>query len=93
MAHGWSRADHAGLVRLIRLIDAIERGEATASLAAEVRLGEDRFGLSPKGRQQLRWALPGEPVPVRAEDRAERAERERARKARVMEMLRDEQTT
>jgi hypothetical protein len=79
-------------VRLIRLIDLIERGEATASLTAEARLGEDRYGLSPKGRQQLRWALPGEPVPVKAEDLAERAERERARKARVMEMLRNEAT-
>jgi hypothetical protein len=56
MAHMWDEGDWPGLQRLIVMIDG---GKENAS---EVRLQEDRFGLSPKGRQGLRWALPVDEV-------------------------------
>jgi hypothetical protein len=56
MAHMWSEGDWPGLLRLIMLIDSRTSLEALK----EIRLQEERFGLSPKGRQTLRWVLPGE---------------------------------
>ena len=54
MAHMWSEGDWPGLLRLIMLID----GSASLEALKETRLQEERFGLSPKGRQTLRWVLP-----------------------------------
>lgn len=59
MAHMWDQADHPGIVRLIRLIDQFEKTGSTKNIA-EIRLQEERFGLSPKGRQGIRWRLPHE---------------------------------
>lgn len=61
MAHMWDEGDWPGLVRLILMLD----GNVTLDVMREVRLQEERFGLSPKGRQSLRWRLPdqGKDVP------------------------------
>ena len=60
MAFMWTEADWPGLIRLIFLID---RGKDLDTIK-EIRMQEERFGLSPKGRQSLHWRLsePGEPV-------------------------------
>ena len=57
MAWMWSAADWPALTRLIILIDEYDEFGSLDRLK-EIRLQEDRFGLSPKGRQGLRWRLP-----------------------------------
>jgi hypothetical protein len=61
MAHMWTEADWPGLLRLIFLIDSEARG---LDHLKEIRMQEERFGLSPKGRQSLHWRLsePEEPT-------------------------------
>lgn len=61
MAHMWTEGDWPGLCRLIVLIDQ----GVDVEYMKEIRMQEDRFGLSPKGRQALHWRfVPGEPEPV-----------------------------
>lgn len=50
-------ADLTGLIRLARLLDRDEKGEATATMLAEIRQLEDRFGLSPLARRRLEWEV------------------------------------
>jgi hypothetical protein len=57
-ASQWDDGDTAGLLRLARLVDAYSSATAAdqlARLSAEIRLVEERFGLSPAGRARLRW--------------------------------------
>ena len=56
IAAHWCPEDLAGLRHLIRLYDQVERGEFPRM--TEVRLLMDTFGLTPKGRQDRRWAPP-----------------------------------
>lgn len=52
---GPNRSFWMGLERLILLIDAwYKAGADDTKMLAEIRQHEDRFGLSPKGMQQLR---------------------------------------
>lgn len=67
MAWMWSAAEVPALRRLLLLVEQFNTAlSATGMLEAvkEIRLQEDRFGLSPKGRQQLRWRLPGQVATV-----------------------------
>lgn len=57
MATAWLPSDVPTLVRLARIVEADNRGEATASLLAEARQLEDRFGLSPMARRRLQWEV------------------------------------
>jgi Ser/Thr protein kinase RdoA (MazF antagonist) len=57
MASVYLDADLTGLVRLARLLDADERGEASATMLGEIRQLEDRFGLSPLARRRLEWEV------------------------------------
>lgn len=57
MAAVWLPSDVAVLVRLARIIEADNRGEAAASMLAEARQLEDRFGLSPRARRLLQWEV------------------------------------
>lgn len=67
----WGPADLPGLVVVIRLYDLVERGEFRR--AAELRLWEDTYGITPKGQQNRRWARPDDDVaPVRSSDRRKR---------------------
>lgn len=52
----WSPADVPGLRQVVRLLDEVERGRFVR--AAELRQAMDGFGLTPKGRQSLRWRPP-----------------------------------
>jgi hypothetical protein len=53
MAHMWTEADWPALLRMILILD----GHVSIEKLREVRIQEDRLGLSPKGRQGLRWRL------------------------------------
>jgi hypothetical protein len=68
----WAPADLPGLSVLIRLYDQVVRGEFRR--AAELRLWEDTYGITPKGQQQRRWVRPDGDVglPVRSSDRRKR---------------------
>lgn len=57
MAVVWVEADVPALARLAGLVDVASRGEGTASVLAEIRQLEDRFGLSPLARRRLQWEL------------------------------------
>lgn len=64
MAHQWTRSDWPALRRLLVLTELVARATRRAqtaglsSLLAELRQLEDRFGISEKGRRDLRWRLP-----------------------------------
>jgi hypothetical protein len=57
MATAWLPSDVPTLVRLARIVEADNRGEATVGLLAEARQLEDRFGLSPMARRRLQWEV------------------------------------
>ena len=52
----WSPDDLPALRTVVRLYDAVERGELQR--APELRQQMDAFGVTPKGRQVLRWLPP-----------------------------------
>ena len=58
MATQWNEADVPALKELAILRDRLLDGKV--SLAAEVRLRSDLFGLTPAGRQQRRWMITDE---------------------------------
>lgn len=70
MAWLWDEGDWPGLIRLLVVVDEFHRSGKLA-LVTEIRLQEDRFGLSPKGRQALRWRLPGAEDDLREEQTRE----------------------
>ena len=82
MAHMWAEAHHAVLVRLIRLVD----GQKSSSDAVRITAIEDRFGLTPKGLQALRWRLPD----TGAVEVSKRPASDKGRRARVIRLLADE---
>lgn len=57
MATAWVDADLQGLLRLARLYDIEAAGDLPASAYGEITKLEDRFGLTPKARQQLGWQI------------------------------------
>ena len=60
-ASQWTDADAAGLLRLARLIDGFNYAESVDQLErliGEIRLQEERYGLSPAGRARLGWRSP-----------------------------------
>lgn len=61
MATQWLESDVPTLLRLLRMIDSEARGTLGNSAdRAEIRQLLDRFGLTPRGRQQLRWVIAGD---------------------------------
>jgi hypothetical protein len=54
----WSPDDLPVLRQVIRLYDAVERGQATGSERTELRQLMDSYGITPKGQQDRRWAPP-----------------------------------
>lgn len=52
----WTPADLPALSQIIKLFDAVERGELQR--ASELRLQMDTYGITPKGQQDRRWAPP-----------------------------------
>lgn len=56
MATQFIESDVHGLVRLAQLVERFNRNP-TAPVAAELRIQEARFGLSPTDRLRLRWTV------------------------------------
>lgn len=57
MATAWLPSDVPTLVRLARIVEADNRGEASTAALSEARQLEDRFGLSPMARRRLQWEV------------------------------------
>lgn len=55
MATQWNEGDVPGLIELAILRQAFMEGDM--SVRSEVRQRADRFGLTPKGRRDLRWVI------------------------------------
>lgn len=56
MAGEYLQADHHGLYRLAELVDAFWH-RPSAGLAAEIRLQQQSFGLTPLDRRRLEWTV------------------------------------
>ena len=54
----WQPSDLPALRVIASLYDRVERGEFVRS--AELRMWSDSFGITPRGRQSLRWKPPAE---------------------------------
>lgn len=68
MAEEFLEADRHALVRLAVLVEAFWR-EPSKELAAEIRLQEARFGLTPVDRHRLQWKVePSERKPPTAKE-------------------------
>jgi hypothetical protein len=70
----WEPEDLPGLYLVIRLYDAVMRGELQRS--AELRIQMDTYGMTPKGQQDRRWRRPpaGEEAPSTATARGRAAQ-------------------
>lgn len=75
----WTPEDLPGLRVVALLYDAVEEGELRYH--AELRIAMDRYGMSEKGRQALRWqpALEPEAKAWTTHDRGQASARERLR--------------
>jgi hypothetical protein len=56
MAEEYLRADTHGLYRLAMLIDMFWR-DPNKQLAAEIRIEQQAFGLTPLDRRRLQWSI------------------------------------
>jgi len=55
----WTPADLPGLRQMAKLYDVVDRGEkGSLSVAGELRLWLDSYGVTPKGQQDRRWKPP-----------------------------------
>lgn len=81
MAEEFLRADEHGLFRLAVLIDLFWT-EPSQKLAAEIRLQQQAYGLSPLDRRRLQWQV------VQTEEAVDRREVRRTRRATVIEDVR-----
>jgi hypothetical protein len=57
MAVEWIKADEDTLLRIAFMREAESRGQANATLRAEIRQLEALFGLSPMARRKLGWEI------------------------------------
>ena len=57
MAHMWDESDHSAIEMLVRMLDEWH-DDPSAAMASQIRQYSDNLGLTPKGRQDRRWALP-----------------------------------
>jgi hypothetical protein len=80
MASMWQKEDVPGLARVLVLRPLVLQTFDT-KLMSELRQLEDRFGLTPKGRRDLRWLIPDtEPVDPRSRRDGEDPEDEVSRR-------------
>lgn len=81
MATMWQPGDVPALIELATLRERLMDGKVT--VAPEVRLRSDEFGLTPKGRQERRWLVVDEPLHLEEEPTDELVARRRERKQRL----------
>jgi hypothetical protein len=93
MATQWSEADIPALIELAMLRERLVE-DGKISVAGEVRLRSDQFGLTPEGRQKRRWVITDEDA-VRAglETEDELAAKRDERRRRVQEQMKARKTT
>lgn len=72
------RADLGALFRLAVLIDKFWTGAGLA-VAAEIRMMEREFGLTPLSRRRLEWSV------AQAEEATSRHEEKRSRRAKIVD--------
>jgi len=70
----WTPDDLPGLELTVRLFDGVQSGHVDVSKVTPLL---DRYGITPSGRQSLRWAQPEAPA---EEPKATKADDELARK-------------
>ena len=80
MATQWLPGDVPALIELAILRERLLDGKV--SVAPEVRLRSDQFGLTPKGRQERRWNVTEEDI-ERAGVEDEVAKRRKERRDRL----------
>jgi hypothetical protein len=78
MAVQFVRADVHGLFRLAVLID-LYWSEPSTKLAAEIRLEQQAFGLTPLDRSRLEWSI------EQTEQAKDRRDRQRSNRAIIIE--------
>lgn len=78
MSAEFMRADLGALFRLAMLVDVFWKSGKLAA-AAEIRLMEREFGLTPLSRRRLEWTV------AQADEAAVKVERKRSSKARIVE--------
>lgn len=78
MSAEFMRADLGALFRLAMLVDVFWKSGKLAA-AAEIRLMEREFGLTPLSRRRLEWTV------AQADEATVKVEKKRASKARVIE--------
>lgn len=78
MAGEYLRVDLHGLYRLAVLVDDFWKAPSD-KLAAEIRLQQQAYGISPYDRRRLEWFV------VQAEDAAERLEEKRSKRALIID--------
>lgn len=81
MATEYVRADEHALFRLAVLIDMFWT-KPSKEIAAEIRLQQQAFGLTPSDRRRLEWSIE---QAEQAKDRGEQREVRRSRRATVIE--------
>lgn len=82
MAHMWDAADHGGVVDVIRMSDDAR----TAADRERVARVAGLYGLTPRGRQLLRWRLPD----TGAVEMVKGPKADKRRRADVIRLLADE---
>lgn len=78
MATEYLRADEHALFRLAVLTDMFWE-EPSKELAAEIRLQQQAFGLTPSDRRRLEWSI------EQAEQAKDRGDKQRSKRAIVIE--------
>lgn len=85
LAGEFIRADEPAIIRTFMLVDRFGR-TGSLEVAKEIRMMEDRLGLTPIARRRLEWSIDqGEA----AKDRVQRREEERSRKNAVKAQVLD----
>jgi hypothetical protein len=80
LCHEYMRADLGSLYRLAVLVNSFwETGKL--AVAAEIRLLEREFGLTPMARRRLEWTV------TQAEDARDRHEIARAKRAKIIDAV------
>ena len=79
MATEYVQADLHGLYRLVRLVDQFW-SEPTTVLAAEIRLEQQAYGLTPLDRRRLEWSI------AQTEEATTKRQQRRVRQAQAGEV-------
>ena len=80
MHHEFLRADEPALFRLVLLVHQFWSKGGSLAMAAEIRMLEREFGLTPLSRRRLEWTV------AQAEEAKDRHEEKRIKRAEVVDL-------